>query len=358
MAILNCPFCIKELSAGEDKLTCANCGRQFPVKEGIPDLRTGHEQYWCEVPQDRMNRLNKEIKNAGWKKGLLDLCAELKDNGLFSRVVDEDRGSWYNFVPLEGDCSVLDVGAGWGAISFALSRYFRNVTALDAVFERTQFVETRREQENVDNIQCLCGNIMKLPFADSTFDLVVMNGVFEWVGLSDLSKSAYEVQVHVLRELNRVLKPGGHLYIGIENRFGIDYILGFRDHHSGLKYSTLLPRFMADIYSMLVKGRPYRTLTHSYYGYKRLLSKTGFGGHRFFFPVSTYRKFHYLIPLSEPAIIEFTFSNLIPEKLIFTSKLAKTMFRLAHFTLKLRLAPLIKFFVTSYSIFAQKTNDK
>jgi uncharacterized protein YbaR (Trm112 family) len=38
LAILACPVCKGPLNDGTDKLTCAACKRDYPVRDGIPDL--------------------------------------------------------------------------------------------------------------------------------------------------------------------------------------------------------------------------------------------------------------------------------------------------------------------------------
>ena len=42
-------------------------------------------------------------------------------------------------------------------------------------------------------------------------------------------------QQNVIRNAYNLLKPGGVLYIGIENKYGLKYLLGEKDDHSGLE---------------------------------------------------------------------------------------------------------------------------
>ena len=127
----------------------------------------------------------------------------------------------------------------------------------------------------------------KLPLLDGSIDAVVVNGVLEWVGLSDSVTPPRQLQIQFLLEILRVLKPGGKLLIGIENRTGAQFFVGGRDH-SGLRFTSLMPRWLA---SLVVRSfrrmksashfsgaeTSYRTLTYTYWGYCDILKQVGFG---------------------------------------------------------------------------------
>ncbi|MGH9450036.1 MAG: methyltransferase domain-containing protein, partial [Terriglobia bacterium] len=134
------------------------------------------------------------------------------------------------------------------------------------------------------------GAAHRLPFADGSFDLVAANGIIQWVGLADHSRSVGDLQQGFLKECRRVLKPDGVLFLGVENRYGATQLLGARDH-SGLRYTSVIPRKLADItvrhfrrtggrfsrrFRMDNDWRDYRTHTHSIRGYKTLLKGCGF----------------------------------------------------------------------------------
>jgi SAM-dependent methyltransferase len=160
------------------------------------------------------------------------------------------------------------------------------------VRERIEFQKRRFKNSNVSNVTIVRGNALELPFPDNYFDLVVCNGVLEWVGTMNTDRPPREVQLSFLREVKRVLSDKGCLYIGIENRLGLGYMLGQPDH-SGLRYTSLIPRSMANF---LVKRygrsggmyrdtskrenkkewRGYRTYTYSIKGYNSLFREAGF----------------------------------------------------------------------------------
>jgi ubiquinone/menaquinone biosynthesis C-methylase UbiE len=109
---------------------------------------------------------------------------------------------------LDENSLVLDAGSGTGIVTLGFQTAGfrpRKTVALDLSFNslavsRDEF----RKDENADasNICAVQGNILAMPFADATFDLILTCGVLEYVPLED-----------GLRELARVLKPGAKLVL-------------------------------------------------------------------------------------------------------------------------------------------------
>src|SRR4030042_1752759 len=64
------------------------------------------------------------------------------------------------------------------------------------------------------------------------------------------------IQTRLLKEIYRVLKKGGYLYLATENRFAANYF-AFGRGHDGLFFSSIMPRCLAKIYSKIVKKQDY-----------------------------------------------------------------------------------------------------
>ncbi len=101
---------------------------------------------------------------------------------------------------------VLDAGSGTGIVTLGFqSAGFRprKTVALDLSFNSLKVARDEFEkdkQTDAENIAPVQGNILSLPFADETFDLVLSCGVLEYVPLDE-----------GLREMARVLKTGAKL---------------------------------------------------------------------------------------------------------------------------------------------------
>jgi ubiquinone/menaquinone biosynthesis C-methylase UbiE len=103
---------------------------------------------------------------------------------------------------------VLDAGSGTGIVTLGFySAGFRpkKTVTLDLSFNSLEIACEEFEKDkktDAENIVGVQGNILKLPFADSAFDLVLTCGVLEYVPLEE-----------GLKELARVLKKGAKLVL-------------------------------------------------------------------------------------------------------------------------------------------------
>src|SRR5262245_55780866 len=111
---------------------------------------------------------------------------------------------------------VLEIGCGPGIITTALAASGATVWAIDSLQEMVDRTTAMAEQAGVSSrVFAQAGHIDNVPFEDATFDLVVLIGVTEWL----------ESLRQPLREIFRVLQPGGHLIISADNNFPLHQIL-------------------------------------------------------------------------------------------------------------------------------------
>ncbi|NQU41424.1 MAG: methyltransferase domain-containing protein [Lentisphaerae bacterium] len=265
-----------------------------------------------------------------------DIGIDLADYAL-----DPRRASWKFFtaLPEEGGAAI-DIGCGWGVLALSLAENFQEVVAMDLTLERAQMVQKRAEQEGKKNVIAVQGgNSEQLPFLDNSFDLVVLNGVLEWVPCNHAGNPR-KIQLQFLGEVRRILKPEGQLYLAIENRYFYGYLRGAIDHHSGLRYAPFLPRWLAHVWSFAQQKRSYRNYLYGYYGYKRLLSQAGFCDSQIFVPWTHYASFSSFWTATPTSCVRSAVSPRSMRKRIALS----TLSRLRAF----------KYFPSSFSIVAAK----
>jgi ubiquinone/menaquinone biosynthesis C-methylase UbiE len=272
-----------------------------------------HSYYWGEIEQELMQQVNIRAGQSGWHSALNQLVRE-KHSNVYQYAVDAGRADFAYYADLDPEKSVvLDVGSGWGNISCLLARRARRVISVESVIERIEFTRIRAEQENLVNVQPVQASFLELPVPTSSVDFIVLNGVLEWVGIANLDVSPNVLQRRLLEKLYRCLRPGGALYIGIENRFGYGYFLGNRDH-SDLPFTSLMPRRVADLVMRLYSQRSrrtgqaagfYRTYTYSYRGYKSLLHAAGFADIMAYLVFPDYNHPAYMVPENNRQAFEY-----------------------------------------------------
>jgi SAM-dependent methyltransferase len=185
----------------------------------------------------------------------------------------EGRADLARLLLRQQDTVALDVGCGFGTFATAVARSAGHVFATDRSPVRVALTAARARAEGLDNLTAFETNGVRLPLGDATCDLVTIIGVLEWAGVG--TGDAPAAQRAMLAEVRRVLKPGGVLLLGIENRFAAHYFVGAREDHTDLRFSSLLPRRLADLQSRRARGVPFETPTHGRAALKRLLAEAG-----------------------------------------------------------------------------------
>jgi len=319
---LACPRCAGPVRDAESGLVCTACGVTYPVRDGIADFRCHrYDYYFNPVSRAEMEALTRDAQFQPWEKTIHRFLERVGQNPeWFDDLVGDGRYAWKLFLRLPKNARVLDLGCGLGNLVKNIAPNAGRVDALDLTLERLKFARVRFQHANLtERITLLAGGDgTYLPFPDNSFDCVTLSGVLEWVAADDklwnrgstraaTAKHAFLsffdkrnprlTQIHFLTEVRRILKPQGQLFVAIENRLSHCYFGGRRDHHSGLWFASLLPRFLANLYSILVKHQPYRTYTYSINGYRRLLRAAGFSQEEFYGLTPGYTQLAELISL-------------------------------------------------------------
>lgn len=136
----------------------------------------------------------------GWGSRIYDVVMVRLTSNLYRRVVDDLALSGLD----EG--MVLDAGTGPGTLARHIARQqpHLQVYGIDLSADMIQVAREHTKREQLTGrVHFDIGNIAQLPYPDHSFDVVVSTiSMHHW----------YELE-QPLRDLHRVLKPGGHLLI-------------------------------------------------------------------------------------------------------------------------------------------------
>jgi ubiquinone/menaquinone biosynthesis C-methylase UbiE len=111
---------------------------------------------------------------------------------------------------------ILEIGCGSGLISAQLARDGYTVQAVDSADAMIKLARQRAEEAGVgDRVITTIRDVHELGFPDNSFDLVLKIGVAPW--LHSLDKA--------VREVARVLRPGGYLITTADNWWRLNYWL-------------------------------------------------------------------------------------------------------------------------------------
>lgn len=109
------------------------------------------------------------------------------------------------FAELPVGATVLDIGCGAGLDSLIAARRVGptgRVTGLDFSPAMLALAEQSAAESGLSNLKFICGEAERLPLADRSVDIVLVNGIFNL----NPDRNA------VFREINRVTRPGGMVY--------------------------------------------------------------------------------------------------------------------------------------------------
>ena len=322
-AEIACPQCHAHVSGTADALRCERHGVVGSRNADGVWVFDSSNEYWGEVAREHMRRVNETARRAGWHQALHDHVAA-ESAGLAHYAENISRADWYTLLPLDRERTVsLDVGAGWGANSFGLAQHVHHHYAAEKIAERVEFIALRAKQDKVDNIVPVRADLHALPFATASLDVVAVNGVLEWAGLvdpdadPDAPRAPDALQRSFLRQLHALMRPGGWLYVGIENRYGRMFWRGAIDHQ-GLRYTSLMPRRAARAYTRARQAvsprtrhveRDYRAWTYSLGGYLRLFERCGFVHPQVYAAVPGYNVPTRLVPLASRGPMRYVMSQ-------------------------------------------------
>lgn len=278
---LACPRCGGRVVAQGGAAVCVRCGTRYPSADGIPDFRADQSFYAGPGTQDDARSVLRDNVHRSWIPTVRTMVATMEPRGrLYQELIGAICYPWGALLDLGGDARVLEIQCGTGGGTVELARRAAHVFAMDMTVENLEFARRRLAAEGLREKVTLIagGDTERLPFCAASVDAVVLVGTVERVAeyVRSPGKSPDDVQLALLVEVARVLKCDGSMLLVAANRFYYNYFGRIPDAVTGLRCVSLLPRGIANLYSMAWRGRPYRTRSQSARAYVRMLHGAGF----------------------------------------------------------------------------------
>lgn len=182
------------------------------------------------------------------------------------------RGNIVKPMRLNPETRVLEIGAGMGAVTEAVTSRCKSVDCVDLSYTRCMANAYRNQTKS--NVRIFCGDAMQFE-PEEPYDVVLLIGVLEYAAVYCPGENPF---LNLLEFCHRCLKPGGLLYIAIENRIGMKYLAGCKEDHIGKEFVGI---------TGYLSGEGARTFTRS--ELTELTEKAGFGSHYYYYPLPDYK---------------------------------------------------------------------
>ncbi|HYE86685.1 MAG TPA: methyltransferase domain-containing protein [Vicinamibacterales bacterium] len=272
---LACPLDHGDLQVADGALHCAD-GHRFPVIDGVPVMLSadlaptmiGTEQSLrrAEGGQGDGRAPELYLESLGIseeeKRGVVELASRggridpvvayliAATNGLMYRhlIGSLDR---YPIPPMPlppgGGSRLLDVGCSWGRWSLSAHARGYDVIGLDASLGAVMAARRVAAQLRVPN-RYVVGDARRLPFRAGTFEAAYSYSVLQHFAKADATS--------IIREMGRVVGPGGRVKVQMAARYGLRCLYhqwrrGFTEG-SGFEVRYWSPRELRDTFSEAV----------------------------------------------------------------------------------------------------------
>ncbi len=178
--------------------------------------------------------------------------------------------------------SVLELGAGCGAITRYLGENIPHVIALEGSKQRAKLAALRCKDLN--SVQVVVSNFKDIEF-NQKFDAVTLIGVIEYSGLYLHSQNPYQKTLEIAKHY---LKDDGILILAIENKLGLKYWARCSEDHTGLLFDGI---------EGYVKEKKIQTFGKR--ELENLLKLAGFDSFKFLYPFPDYKLPEVLLNIDE-----------------------------------------------------------
>lgn len=181
------------------------------------------------------------------------------------------RENVIDFCRIEKTDTVLEIGAQAGALTGAIARRCAHVDCVTQSEIMAKISESRHR--DLDNIRIFVGELEHVSFQQK-YDVITLFGALENAPQYMHTPNPY---LSILQLAYSLLKPGGRLYLGSHNRFGLRYFAGYYDEQTKKPFGGIAGG-----------NRKKSSTTFSRCELIELIGKAGFESGFFYYPFPDY----------------------------------------------------------------------
>ncbi|MCL2864038.1 MAG: class I SAM-dependent methyltransferase [Lachnospiraceae bacterium] len=229
----------------------------------------GQDVYSDGTIEDEMLEIAKTYAKQDYNK----IIAQRENWPIFYHFshIRENIVSW---LPMDKKESVLEIGAGCGAITGALLEKVGVVTAVDLSMKRSLINAYRNK--DMGNLKISVGNFEDVEKSlTEKYDIITLIGVFEYADAYIQSQNPYE---DFLLKIKKHLSKQGRIVIAIENKYGLKYWAGCKEDHTGGYFEGL---------EGYTKSSGAKTFSKN--ALQNMFAHTGFEQVEFYYPYPDYK---------------------------------------------------------------------
>lgn len=196
-----CPACEGALEANNNTAICAGCGNAYHREEGIWRFFWPHEKTEGDVTE-AVKAFYEEtpFPNYDDDESVRSLISKSR-KGIYARLLGDQ-------IPYNS--RILEVGCGTGQLTNFLGVSCRTVVGTDLCLNSLRLAEKFRRDHDLSRVRFMQMNLFRPALKNEQFDVVLCNGVLHHT--SDPYGG--------FRGIARLVKPGGHIVIGLYNTYG------------------------------------------------------------------------------------------------------------------------------------------
>lgn len=225
---VRCPRCLEALQTEDSQLQCERCRADYPVRFGIPDLRTGDDPYLSRADDlAAAAALHARAADVDFRSLLASYYATndkvppaqvaLFTHGTMAAAerADATLAAWERQdtrVAAAGapGATLIDLGCGTAPLAIAAQRRGWRAIGVDVGLRWLVLARQRAREAGVD-VPLVCANVEVLPFAD---------GAAARAGGESILENASDPE-QALHELARVLRRRGRLWLTTPNKYSL-----------------------------------------------------------------------------------------------------------------------------------------